>query len=142
MFLPLILTGKNRKYTNQVAEGRILPTFKEVGQMLVTFFLAVIGWIIFRSAHIHDFLRFLSGVCDASLFTMPWFQTMNSLLLMVGSALLMLLVEWIQRAKEHGLAFGGNPKYELVRMAFYLMITLMVFVLQAPRTTQFIYFQF
>ena len=138
----MILTGKNRKYTNQVAEGRILPTFKEVGQMLVTFFLAVIGWIIFRSAHIHDFLRFLSGVCDASLFTMPWFQTMNSLLLMVGSALLMLLVEWIQRAKEHGLAFGGNPKYELVRMAFYLMITLMVFVLQAPRTTQFIYFQF
>ena len=125
-----------------MAEGRILPTFKEVGQMLVTFFLAVIGWIIFRSAHIHDFLRFLSGVCDASLFTMPWFQTMNSLLLMVGSALLMLLVEWIQRAKEHGLAFGGNPKYELVRMAFYLMITLMVFVLQAPRTTQFIYFQF
>ena len=142
LFLPLILTGKNRKYTNQVAEGRILPTFKEVGQMLVTFFLAVIGWIIFRSAHIHDFLRFLSGVCDASLFTMPWFQTMNSLLLMVGSALLMLLVEWIQRTKEHGLAFGGNPKYELVRMAFYLMITLMVFVLQAPRTTQFIYFQF
>ena len=49
LFLPLILTGKNRKYTNQVAEGRVLPSLREVGQMLVTFFLAVFGWIIFRS---------------------------------------------------------------------------------------------
>ena len=46
LFLPLILTGKNRKYTNQVAEGRFLPTLKEAGQMLLTFFLAVFGWIM------------------------------------------------------------------------------------------------
>ena len=43
LFLPLILTSKNRKYTNQVAEGRLLPTLKETGQMLLTFFLAVMG---------------------------------------------------------------------------------------------------
>ena len=52
LFLPLILTGKNRKYTNQVAEGRWLPTLKEAGQMLLTFFLTMIGWIIFRAESI------------------------------------------------------------------------------------------
>ena len=37
LFLPLILLGKNRKYTNQVAEGRFLPTWKETLQILFTF---------------------------------------------------------------------------------------------------------
>ena len=45
LFLPLILLGKNRKYTNQIAENRLLPTFKECLQMLLTFGLVVFGWI-------------------------------------------------------------------------------------------------
>ena len=142
LFLPLILTGKNRKYTNQVAEGRVFPTLKETGQMLLTFFLAMIGWVVFRSAGIHDFVSYMKGVCDVSLFSMPWYQTKNMLALMLGSIVLMLLVEWLQRTKEHGLAFGNNPKYTFVRWSVYFIIALMVFVLQSPKTTQFIYFQF
>ena len=68
LFLPLILTGKNRKYTNQVAEGRILPTLKEAGQMLLTFFLAVLGWIIFRAESIGMAWEYVCGMCDVSLF--------------------------------------------------------------------------
>lgn len=62
LFLPLILLGKNRKYTNQVAEGRILPTIKETGQMLLTFFLAVFGWIIFRAPGFLTLLNYLKGM--------------------------------------------------------------------------------
>ena len=45
LFLPLILLGKNRKYTNVVAEGKLLPRVKEICMMLLTFLLVALGWI-------------------------------------------------------------------------------------------------
>ena len=142
LFLPLILTGKNRKYTNQVAEGRFLPTLKEVGQILLTFFLAVIGWIIFRSATISDSVHYIVGLCDASLFSVPWMKTVNSFVLLVGSILMMLVIEWLQRNNEHGLSLNKKLARPLVRWGLYLLVTLMVFVLQSNKAVQFIYFQF
>ena len=142
LFLPLILTGKNRKYTNQIAEGRLLPTLKETGQMLLTFFLAVIGWIVFRSATITDSAQYIKGICDASLFCVPWIKTINSFALLVFSVLLMLGIEWLQRDNEHGLSLDGKLKQPLVRWCVYLLITLMVFVMQSNKAVQFIYFQF
>ncbi len=142
LFLPLILTGKNRKYTNQVAEGRFLPTLKEIGQMLLTFFLAVIGWIIFRSATISDSVHYIVGLCDASLFSVPWMKTVNSFVLLVGSILMMIVIEWLQRNNEHGLSLNKTLARPLVRWGLYLLVTLMVFVLQSNKAVQFIYFQF
>ena len=142
LFLPLILTGKNRKYTNQIAEGRLLPTLKETGQMLLTFFWAVIGWIVFRSATITDSAQYIKGICDASLFCVPWIKTINFFALLVFSVLLMLGIEWLQRDNEHGLSLNGKLKQPLVRWCVYLLITLMVFVLQSNKAVQFIYFQF
>ena len=140
--LPLILTGKNRKYTNQVAEGRILPTLKECGQMFLTFFLVVIGWIVFRAESIGMAWEYVCGMSNNSLLSFPWYPTRNTLFLMVFSILLMLAVEWLQRSKAHGLEFGNDSRYRWVRWCIYLIVTLMVFVLQSSKATQFIYFQF
>ena len=142
LFLPLILTGKNRKYTNQVAEGRFLPTLKEIGQILLTFFLAVIGWIIFRSATISDSVHYIVGLCDASLFSVQWMKPVNSFVLLVGSILMMIVIEWLQRNNEHGLSLNKKLARPLVRWGLYLLVTLMVFVLQSNKAVQFIYFQF
>ena len=142
LFLPLILTGKNRKYTNQVAEGRILPTLKECGQMFLTFFLVVIGWIVFRAESIGMAWEYVCGMSNNSLLSFPWYPTRNTLFLMVFSILLMLAVEWLQRSKAHGLEFGNDSRYRWVRWCIYLIVTLMVFVLQSSKATQFIYFQF
>ena len=142
LFLPLILTGKNRKYTNQVAEGRILPTLKECGQMFLTFFLVVFGWIVFRAESIGMAWEYVCGMSNNSLLRFPWYPTRNTLFLMVFSILLMLAVEWLQRSKAHGLEFGNGSQYRWVRWCIYLIVTLMVFVLQSSKATQFIYFQF
>ena len=142
LFLPLILTGKNRKYTNQVAEGRILPTLKECGQMFLTFFLVVFGWIVFRAESIGMAWEYVCGMSNNSLLRFPWYLTRNTLFLMVFSILLMLAVEWLQRSKAHGLEFGNGSQYRWVRWCIYLIVTLMVFVLQSSKATQFIYFQF
>ncbi|MBQ6096536.1 MAG: MBOAT family protein, partial [Bacteroidales bacterium] len=97
LFLPLILLGKNRRYTNIVAEGRMLPTVREFLQMLLTFFLAVIGWIIFRSENIGQSFDIIRGLFSPTLFSIP--QIPGLTLLFV---LLMLVVEWLNRSKEHG----------------------------------------
>ena len=61
LFLPLILLGKNRKYTNTVAENKLLPSPREMFQMLTTFMLAVIGWIIFRAESITQAWEYICG---------------------------------------------------------------------------------
>ena len=69
LFLPLILLGRNRKYTDTVAAGRLLPSWRECGQMTLTFFLVVIGWIIFRSTGIPSTVSYLSALFDIRVFS-------------------------------------------------------------------------
>ena len=141
LFLPLILTGKNRKYTNQVAEGRILPTFKEAGQMLLTFFLAVFGWIIFRAPGMPTVLHYLQGMCQLGtlrasyrFFTLPEMWPTNLFIVVI------LVVEWLQRGKEHGLVLSFI-KNAYLRWMVYLAL-LSIIYLFANQVTNFIYFQF
>ena len=145
LFLPLILTGKNRKYTNQVAEDRILPTLKEAFQMLLTFFLAVFGWIIFRSSGMPSLLHYLLGMCQFGTlrasyryFTLPEMWPTNLFIV------IMLIVEWLQRGKEHGL--NGFDRFtllknEYVRVVMYSMLLVFIILFGVKHTT-FIYFQF
>ena len=140
LFLPLILTGKNRKYTNQVAEGRILPTLKEAGQMLLTFFLAVLGWIIFRAESIGMAWEYVCGMCDVSLFAV--FIKKKIALSNVIFITIMLVVEWLQRGKEHGLEFLSNIKLLFVRCVIVVLIIEFILIFKASVPSQFIYFQF
>ena len=143
LFLPLILTGKNRKYTNQVAEGRVLPTFKETGQMLLTFLLAVVGWIIFRAESIGQAWEYLYGICNLTLFTIPVFKKLAFRIIIY--VCIMLIVEWLQRGKEHGLVMEkkGIFKNWYVRWVIYIALTLLCFYIAlSVGKSDFIYFQF
>jgi D-alanyl-lipoteichoic acid acyltransferase DltB (MBOAT superfamily) len=137
LFLPLILTGKNRKYTNQVAEGRLLPTLKETGQMLLTFFLAVVGWIIFRAESIGMAWEYVYGMCDVSL--LHWGRPPMKKLLFV---LIMLVVEWMQRGKEHGFSFLSKINPLIIRCIIVVLIIEFILIFKASVPSQFIYFQF
>ena len=141
LFLPLILLGKNRKYTNTVAEGRILPTLKETGQMILTFFLAVIGWIIFRAESIGQAWEYVCGVFCKSLLSKPELFS-DKMVLVVIPLSVMLLVEWFQRGKGHGFDFGNSPRYKVVRWCIYLSTALLIIALQQQKVSPFIYFQF
>lgn len=142
LFLPLILTGKNRKYTNQVAEGRVLPTLKETGQMLLTFFLAVFGWIIFRASGMPSFVNYLRGLFDVSLFSIPWLKTRSFYIPLAVSIGAMLVVEWLQRGKEHGLKLVSNKTKTVLRWCIYIAIAICILLFQPQNPAQFIYFQF
>ena len=141
LFLPLILTGKNRKYTNQIAEGRILPTIKEVGQILLTFFLAVVGWIIFRAESIGQAWEYVCGMFNMSILTIPVFKKLAFRLAIF--ICIMLIVEWLQRKKEHGLVFLSQIKPLIIRCVIVVIIIEFILVFKvAAMPSQFIYFQF
>lgn len=140
LFLPLILTGKNRKYTNQVAEGRWLPSIKETGQMLVTFLFAVIGWIIFRADSIGQAWGYFCGICNNSLFTVPWLNLKSYYLPVVFSIFVLLVVEWLQRDKEHAFDLSGIKSHVLKFAIYYLMVVVLFWF--GGQSETFIYFQF
>jgi len=134
LFLPLILLGKNRKYTDAIAQGRWLPNLKELGQIVLTFVLAALGWILFRSQSISEAIDFYIGLVSGgwSVFNPP----MRTLAFVV----ILFLVEWIQRGREHGLDMSG-VRYGVVRYACYLAVLAMIFMYGVFNET-FIYFQF
>ena len=144
LFLPLILLGKNRKYTNQVAEGRLLPTWKETIQILCTFMFAVFGWIIFRAPHIPTFFHYLGKICTASFFTIPWLMNRMFYVPLFASIIVMLMLEWSSRNHEYPMQYMEKCKFfssEYVRVIFYAILFFMVLALRGG-TVEFIYFQF
>ena len=140
LFLPLILTGNNRKYRDVVAESRILPSLKECGQMLLTFLLVVMGWILFRSESIGQAWEYVSGVFDSSLFSLPWLKSRWFYRPLFLSIAVMLLVEWLQRRKENALDLAAI-KYPIIRDVIYLLLVMVLFWFSGQAQT-FIYFQF
>ena len=140
LFLPLILTGKNRKYTNQVAEGRILPTLKEAGQMLLTFFLAVIGWIVFRASNITEAWQILLRLVWQEPVSVPWLDTRHYYLPVFLSILVMLVVEWLQRDKDHAFDLSGIKSHALKFGIYYAMVVALFWF--GGHAESFIYFQF
>lgn len=136
LFLPLILLGTNRKYTNQVAEGRLLPSWREALQMLVTFGLVVLGWIIFRAPSIAEAWEYICNICQCNLFSVPLHAGIHALFINLA---LLIIVEWLQRNKQHSLDITELPAY--LRYSIYIVMCFIIFAF-GGHTVNFIYFQF
>ena len=148
LFLPLILLGKNRRYRDTVAtitlsdgtvKAKLLPSFREATQMLCTFALAVVGWIIFRADTITDAGAFITGICHKSLISIPWLINRDYYIHTFIAIAAMFLIEWLNRNTAHG--FNRLPKYGLVRCLVYYAVVLCI-LLYSGESETFIYFQF
>ena len=136
LFMPLILMGKNRRFTDTVAANRILPTWRETGQMLLTFVLVVIGWIIFRAESITQAWEYLGGMCDVSLFSVPWLMNRVFYVPLFLSLLILLIVEWRERSKP--ILFKMN---EYVKIFLFVLACFLIYFFRGD-AVEFIYFQF
>ena len=142
LFLPLILLGKNRKYRDVVAKDRLLPTWKECGQMLLTFILVTAGWLLFRADDIDQAWTWIRSICSGSLLTMPEALTSRTFVPIAVFLPILVLVEWIQRGREH--ALKPFPERKALNTLFYLAVVIAVFAaaVSAQGDRSFIYFQF
>ena len=141
LFLPLILLGQNRKYTNQIAEGRLLPTWKECGQMLITFAVVVIGWIIFRAPSIWNAWEYMCGICNDSIFSMPDLFRQAGIPAAGLGIMVMLVVEWLWRGEENILR-SKRHSISYIIQAFCIALALLLISAFRGGSQEFIYFQF
>lgn len=130
----------NTKQKNVVAYGRQLPNLKELLQLSLTFFLTVIGWIIFRAESMTQAFEFFNAMLRNKFFDASSIFGMKCLAL----GLVLLLIEWLQRNRQHALQFdNGHPllRYKMVRWGLYYFIILICYAFAGSSQT-FIYFQF
>ena len=142
MFIPLIITGKNKRFVSDIAQGKHFPSFKESLQMLGTFVLVLIGWVIFRSDSILDAGHYLINMIQwESLRAVYLFFSWEKIYKTSFAILLMLFMEWTQRHEEHPLNMK-HVKSRAMRWIIYLALILAFFAFQVEEDIQFIYFQF
>ncbi|MEL6590063.1 MAG: MBOAT family protein [Bacteroidota bacterium] len=101
LFLPLILLKRNRKNLGTVAEGKALPSLRELWQMLSNFLLVCIAWVFFRAESIGAAFEYLGGMLQPSIISVP---SLSAERLMVLAGIVVLLVlEWRNRTELHPL---------------------------------------
>lgn len=138
LFIPLILSGaffKNTQIQTYVHCG--LPVLKDLGRMLLTFLLVILGFLIFRSESFPLLIEYLRGMCDISICTMPVILTglRRTLLFSV----IMFVVEWVNREKSHPFEISKVSMWLRISIYYVLIICIMEF---AGDAQSFIYFQF
>ncbi len=114
-----------------------------------TFFLVVIGWVIFRAPTQHDAFGYLSQMLcisqrDMDLAAsrlMPW---LSALSISLAGIIFMLLCEWHRRHCQHALQFAANSfivRHVSVRYVFYVVMAMCTIAFSGSQS-EFIYFQF
>ena len=138
LFLPLLLGGRNRKYLGPVAEGRALPSGRELAQMALTFLLALLGWTLFRAQSAGEALRWFGEMFNPCSFGALHGLPRELAVALLGVAL-MLGLEWFNRREAHALV--RLPQRASLRWAVYYAF-LWVILFYTPGLQTFIYFQF
>ena len=135
LFLPLILLDRNRSHTTDVvAQGKLLPSFKELLQVFSTFTLATLAWVFFRAESITEAAIYLKSIVINS--NTGSNRIVLTALLWVG---VMLAVDWLQRS--------GTPSWWLSKRATparWLAYGVVVWLClkNLHNGSSFIYFQF
>lgn len=120
-----------------VAYGKYLPSVKEFLQITLTFFLVVIGWIIFRAETISQAADYLACMVTNPIAGGRTFCGWG----IVG--FVFLGIEWIQRNKQHALQFSDVKPFNCRWVRWVIYYVLLVLIAQNIGNGQtFIYFQF
>ena len=140
LFLPTVLMGR-KSQSDIVVKGRILPSLKEMGQMFFTFCLVLFGWILFRSESISDFVQYCEELCQMGTLRACYRLFIQSdIWPKMVFIIIMLVVEWLQRDKEHGLVLDKMKPW--LRWVICFIIVLMISCFTDNEIGSFIYFQF
>lgn len=135
--LPSILTKTNRMNLDIVAQGKFLPSVKEIMQISFTFCLTVFAWIFFRSETLTQAMNYVSIIFSESLFTIPEQRSRMIALLIV----LFMVVEWIGRENQHPLVIL-RKRNVITRWSFYTITAFTIWYFGVFEDRAFIYFQF
>ncbi len=139
-FLPLLLTKNNRNHIDIVAKGKLLPSFRELSLMLITFVLTVLAWVFFRAENIGHAIQYISDIFmhPGSFLLLGVYWKYKTIIILI---FLFIIIEWFGRANEYAIESIGLKWKSPLRYAFYYGIVIAIFWF-GGREQQFIYFQF
>ena len=135
LFIPIFLIGKNRTHLH---EGEhMIPSLKEVLQMVSTFALVCVTWVFFRADTVGDAWGYLTGLFSNPLMpkNFAWFRYDIRIAL-----ILFLGLEWVGRYQFNWLERLQGKWYRYP--AYLLTGFLIVFWGVFTEAKEFIYFQF
>src|SRR5690554_6216359 len=139
-FLPLLLTNRNRKHLEVVAEGEVLPSIKEFFLMLLTFGLTVFAWIFFRAENIGHAVQYISDIFKhpGSFLVLGIYWKYKTIIILIS---IFVLIEWFGREGQYAISHIGIKWKRPIRYAMYYAIIIAIFWF-GGKEQQFIYFQF
>lgn len=141
--MPSIILNTNRTNLNSVAQGKNLPTIKELFQMATTFSLTVFAWIFFRANSLHHAVQYIKGIFNKTLFKIPYFSGIGLAAPFFILLLIFYCIEWLQREHQFALQHLGEKWSKVFRWSFYFILLLIIYNYSLTvDTQQFIYFQF
>ena len=136
-FMPLLIRGKNRRHLEVAGGNNLLPSLKELAQMMITFSLVCIAWIFFRAENLPHAFDYLSNLLrfdmaiDEKVYSVP-------ITLLIG---IMFVIEWFCRRSDITYLFSRIPQ-RAIRYAAYYTIVMTIVMYGTFSQTAFIYFQF
>ena len=140
----LILLNRNTKYEQVVAYDKVLPSFKELAQMLLVFALATMGWILFRADNMTQAWDIITKICSKSLLTVPWLINRFYYVPVFVYIMLCAVLEWIYRKKDF--VWQDIQYNKLFRRTYVCVILYALFffftIAMRGGAVDFIYFQF
>jgi len=140
-FLPFLLLNINRKNIDIVAKGRLLPNFKEIIMIGITYLMTIFAWIFFRAENIGKAFYYVAGIFSPSLFQKPDFLGLFPKGF-IFPLLLFFVVEWLGREGKYPLEKLLISNKRLMRWSFYILLILFIGLFKRPDNVEFIYFQF
>jgi alginate O-acetyltransferase complex protein AlgI len=138
-FLPLLFFNLNRRNTDNHISDSILPRFKVILAIFLTFSLTCLAWIFFRSASIYQAFEYISEIFK------PNFLPSNLYYLhplLITQLLFFVALEWWNRNNIHPFEFKRKCHKSIRWGIYYVFITVILFSANYHESSDFIYFQF
>tara|TARA_R110002033_G_scaffold143840_2_gene181944 strand:- start:16099 stop:17526 length:1428 start_codon:yes stop_codon:yes gene_type:complete len=133
-YVPLMLWKKNRKNLEIVAANSMFPTIREFYAILETFIVTCFIRVFFRANSIEEAFIYIKRI-----FSFEGDSWRNLDKISISVIIVMLIVEWINRTKQHGLSIENRPT--IIRWGTYISIFMMILFF-GKASDSFIYFQF
>ena len=139
LFVPLLLLNKTKRF-GKYEVGKSI-TLKEWLNILLTFVLVTIGWIIFRSPDISVAFDYIKRLFDLSDYGMPNINPKRLFIILecMMAIIFVAFMEIKHKTSEVVLSFASQ--YRIANFIGYIVVTIWAILFYSVGQT-FIYFQF
>lgn len=138
-YIPVIFSKKRFTSisTNKTSNKKQDYNWSDLPKIILTFLMVCLTYIFFRSISVNDAFNYIK-IIFTEVPSMPKVIPYKSILFIT----ILMVTEWFQRAKQHGLQFNEDTKIPTVVRWFIYIVLILVLIIFSGEQQEFIYFQF